>query len=228
MTRRKQTKGTCTFCGREMSRSGLGKHLQSCPQRQEAVATAAGAKAGDEQPLYHLLVHDAYDSNFWLHLEMNGRATLKHLDQYLRAIWLECCGHMSQFSVGGWSGREIGMSRKIESVLSPDLTLTHIYDFGTPSETVIKSVSVRDGAPLTKHPIHLMARNNMPEAVCTECGAVAAWYCMDCLVEQGEWITLCANHLDVHDHDDYGGPSPLINSPRLGMCGYEGPADPPY
>lgn len=120
------------------------------------------------------------------------------------------------------------MSRKIESVLAPDMTLTHIYDFGTSSETLIKSLSVREGTPLTKHPIYLLARNKMPEAVCNECGAEAGWYCVDCLVEQGEWINLCARHLVNHKHDDYGGPSPLINSPRLGMCGYDGPADPPY
>jgi hypothetical protein len=125
-------------------------------------------------------------------------------------------------------GRELAKSRKIEDGLSPGVTLTHIYDFGASSETLIKSTSVREGRPLSKHPIYLMSRNNMPEVVCAECGAVATWYCVDCLVEQGEWITLCANHLADHDHDEYGGPSPLINSPRLGMCGYAGPADPPY
>ena len=211
-----------------MTRGGLGKHLQSCAQRQEAMATAGGAKSGSELPLYHLLVHDAYDSDFWLHLEMNGRATLKDLDQYLRAIWLECCGHLSRFSVGGWDGKEIAKSRKIENIFASGVALTHIYDFGTSSETVIKTVSMREGKPLTRHPIYLMARNKLPEAVCAECGADAGWYCVDCLIEQGEWINLCAQHLADHDHDDYGGPVPLVNSPRLGMCGYDGPAEPPY
>ncbi|MCB8944049.1 MAG: hypothetical protein H6658_09870 [Ardenticatenaceae bacterium] len=225
MTRKKQSQGNCVFCEREMTRGGLSNHLKSCPQRQEA---SANATSGTAQPLYHLQVSDTYNSDFWLHLEVNGRSTLKHLDQYLRAIWLECCGHMSQFSVGGWSGSKIGMSRKIEDVLAPGITLTHIYDFGTSSETTVKSLSVREGKPLTKHPIYLMARNKMPEVTCAECGAVAGWYCADCLAEQGEWITLCADHLADHAHDEYGGPSPLINSPRLGMCGYAGPAEPPY
>lgn len=228
MPRRKQTKGTCTFCGREMTRGGLSKHLRSCPQRREAVATADSAKAGTTQSLYHLLVSDAYSSDFWLHLEMDGRATLKQLDQYLRAIWLECCGHLSRFSIGGWGGKEIGMSRKIENVLAAGVTLTHIYDFGTSSETLVKTVAGRQGKPLTKNPIYLMARNKMPEAGCAECGAAASWYCADCLVEESEWLTLCEKHLTDHDHDEYGGPMPLINSPRLGMCGYDGPAEPPY
>ena len=225
MTRRKQSRGNCAFCGREMTKGGLSRHLKSCAKRREANANANGRS----QTLYHLAVHDAYISDFWLHLEMNGRAALQDLDNYLRAIWLECCGHMSQFSFGSWSGREISMSCKIETVLSPGgAELTHIYDFGTSSETLIKAVAVREGKPLTNNPIYLMARNNLPSAVCDECGAEAGWYCVDCLVEQGEWITLCEKHLAIHNHADYGGPSPLINSPRLGMCSYNGPAEPPY
>jgi len=227
MTRRKQTKGTCAFCGREMTGGGMSKHLQSCPQRQEAITAAASGKSG-AQTLYHLSVKDAYVSDFWLHLEVNGRATLNDVDSYLRAIWLECCGHLSQFSVGGWRGEEIDMSRKIENVFAPGVALTHIYDFGTSSQTLLKTVTAREGKPLTGKPVYLMARNNLPQAVCAECGADAGWYCVDCLMEQGEWINLCGRHLTAHDHDDYGGPTPLVNSPRLGMCGYTGPAEPPY
>ena len=29
-------------------------------------------------------------------------------------------------------------------------------------------------------------------------------------------------------HDEYGDPMPLVNSPRTGMCAYDGPAEPPY
>ncbi|MBK6433513.1 hypothetical protein [Candidatus Amarolinea dominans] len=36
---------------------------------------------------------DAWGAAISLHLEMRGKATLKDLDEYLRAIWLECCGH---------------------------------------------------------------------------------------------------------------------------------------
>jgi len=37
---------------------------------------------------------------------MRGSATLAKLDDYLRAIWLECCGHLSKFTIGGWGGGE--------------------------------------------------------------------------------------------------------------------------
>lgn len=226
MSSRKQSQGACVFCGRKMTKGGLSKHLKTCPQRQEAIK--ATEKAGPRQRLFHLQIQDTGSSDFWLHVEMNDGATLKELDKYLRAIWLECCGHLSQFSVGGWSGDEIPMSRKIGQVFRPGVELTHIYDFGTSSETLVKAVEVREGQPLSKHPIFLMARNHMPEAVCAECGEPAGWLCMECLIEAGEWVTFCEKHAEEHPHDEYGEPMPLVNSPRLGMCGYDGPAEPPY
>lgn len=86
-----------------MTRGSLVRHLKACPQRQEAISEA-NQGSGKEQMLYHLQVQDAWWVDLWLHLEMKGSATLADLDHYLRAIWLECCGHLSQFSVGGWGG----------------------------------------------------------------------------------------------------------------------------
>jgi hypothetical protein len=82
------------------------------------------------EPLYYLRMQDAYDSSFWLDVEVRGSATLKHIDSYLRAIWLECCGHLSQFSIGGWQGIQIGKSRRVDAIFQHEVELTHIYDFG--------------------------------------------------------------------------------------------------
>ena len=227
MSRRKQTRGKCNFCDREMTRGGLTRHLKSCPGRQAAIA-AADQGEGHTQKIYHLQVYDAWGGDFWLHLEMRGRATLKDLDRYLRAIWLECCGHLSRFSVGGWGGDEINMGKWIENVFEPGVELEHIYDFGTSSHTMVKALDVRRGKPLSQHPIFLMARNDMPEVQCMECGQPASWLCMECMYEDDEPGWLCDEHAEDHPHDDYGGLMPVVNSPRLGMCGYTGPAEPPY
>jgi len=227
MAQRKQSRGKCVFCGKAMAKGGLSRHLSSCSARQEAISQANQA-SGKVQSVYHLQIQDSWQRDFWLHLEMNGSATLHDLDQYLRAIWLECCGHLSQFSVGGWSGHEIPMNKRVEQVFNPGVELTHIYDFGTSSETLVNAVGLRQGQPLTKHPIFLMARNEPPEAECMECDQPAAWLCMECLYELDEPGLLCDQHAKDHPHEDYGEPVPLVNSPRMGMCGYSGPADPPY
>jgi hypothetical protein len=222
-----QSKGVCSFCERVLTRGGMARHLRACSVRQDQVE-AASHTSRPSGTFFHLQVQDAHSGYYWLHLEMAGSAPLEELDEYLRAIWLECCGHLSHFSVGGaWSGREVSPTKKAGQVFRPGLELVHVYDFGTSSITTIKVVAERAGRALTKYPIRLMARNEAPQETCMECGEEARWLCMECIYEDREG-TLCEAHVQAHPHDDYGGPMPLVNSPRVGMCGYDGPAEPPY
>lgn len=205
----------------------MARHLAKCPQRQEQMNSAARTRRKPER-LHHLRMQDAYGGQFWLDLEVRGSATLNDIDAYLRAIWLECCGHLSKFSIGGWGGRDIAKQHRVDAVFQGDVELTHIYDFGTSSETRIKAMGQREGPPLTNRPMVLMARNLMPEATCIECGQPATRLCTECLIEENVWGTLCKQHARTHRHNRYGKPIDLVNSPRLGMCGYDGPAEPPY
>jgi len=227
MSTNKQSRGTCVFCGRQMTKGGLSKHFSSCSKFQESLENGI-KKSGKNQIIYQVQIQDAWQKDFWLHLEMKSSKKLEDLDDYLRGIWLECCGHMSQFSRGGWRGDEIPMNTPVKQIFKKGLELTHIYDFGTSSETLIKVIGERNGKAITKHPIFLMARNELPEVSCIECPQTASWLCMECIYEDDSPGFLCKQHVEDHPHDDYGAPIPLINSPRLGMCGYDGPADPPY
>lgn len=225
--RRKQAVGICNYCQSEFAVGSMLRHLKVCGKRREAIAAAERSKRPSET-LYHLHVQSADVGGFFLDLEVRGFATLRNLDSYLRAIWLECCGHLSRFSFGGWSDKNVGMARFVGGVFTGNAPLIHQYDFGTTSETLIRAVARRDGRPTTRHPIALMARNRMPDSPCSECGKPAGWLCIECLIEQNRWNTLCTEHAETHPHRQYGDPFPLVNSPRLGMCGYQGPADPPY
>ena len=224
----RQTKGTCSYCQSEIGKGTVAKHLDKCDAYQQVLTNAENSKSAEEN-LYHLRVQDAYNSYFWLDLEMRGGASLKTLDTYLRAIWLECCGHLSKFQSGGaWDDSTVGMARKADTVFTPSAELLHIYDYGTSSETTIKCVSVRQGKPTTKRPIALLVRNVIPEPPCAECEKPATHLCMECMIESEDSLFLCDQHLEAHPHDEYGEPIALVNSPCLGMCGYDGPAEPPY
>jgi hypothetical protein len=227
MPRRPENPGTCAYCGEVITRRGVNKHMRLCPKRQDALEMAA-ASGRPVETLWHLRVQDAYLSDFWLDLETTGSAPLEKLDRYLRAIWLECCGHLSMFTIGGWRGTEVGKARKADSTFEPGLVLRHLYDFGTTSETDIKVVGSREGKATSKHPIALLARNLMPKVVCQECGQEAKWWCIECEYDATNTGFLCNQHVQGHPHDHFGEPMPLLNSPRTGMCGYEGPAEPPY
>jgi hypothetical protein len=173
---------------------------------------------------------------------MPSDAPLEDLDYYLRAIWLECCGHLGAFHIGstmytqkvpGWSGmgpgREATMNVKIGRLFDKGLEIPYEYDFGSTSHLTIRVVDRREGKALSRRPVMLMARNNSPEIACIHCGAPATMFCVECLYEREGESTICDQHLSEHeDHLDYGEPMPLFNSPRTGMCGYDGPAEPPY
>jgi len=230
MSASNRAKGNCEFCGRKMTSGGLVKHLKSCDDRNKAIiyANESSGKT-QEQRLYHLYIKNFYNSNFWLHLELNGNVKLKVLDDYLRAIWLECCEHMSHFTLGNnaW-GDEISMNRKVYQLLETDMELTHVYDFGSSTITSIKTVDTRWGKPLTGHPIFLMARNEMPEVHCERCNKKATWLLEDYdSFDGGEF--LCEKHKEEEVDDEYDERLlELVNSPRFGVCGYTGPATDPY
>src|SRR5699024_8587279 len=101
MSSNQRNRGECVFCGRSLTSGGLIRHLKSCDERKKAIQKANDSKKkGQNGQIYHLQVKNAWSSDFWLHMEINGMSTLKDLDAYLRTIWLECCGHMSQFTPG--------------------------------------------------------------------------------------------------------------------------------
>ncbi len=232
-----QIRGICFFCKRELAKSGLSRHLTTCPKRLEAQAEAErGARR--RQTLYHLQVRDAWSGDYFLHLEMRGTATLHDLDEYLRAIWLECCGHLSAFEIDGvtydsdadpfgWSDHFLMKDVKANSVFRPGLEMNYQYDFGTTSELTIKVIAQREGRPLSDHPIFLMARNLFEPPPCMVCGAPATWLCTECLYDRADdRCELCDVHAEEHEHEEML--LALVNSPRVGMCGYSGPAEPPY
>jgi hypothetical protein len=233
----RQTRGDCVYCGRDMSRSGLARHLKTCPERLE-VQAEADRSTRKKQTLYHLQVQDAWSGYYWLHLEMRGEATLQDLDRYLRAIWLECCGHLSEFEIGNTSYTQIfadsmayrkeqPMSVKVYRLFRAGMEIPYRYDFGTTSELLIKVVDQREGRPTTAHPITLMARNTFEPPPCIECGQPATHLCTECFCERSAGACeFCKEHAMSHEHDEEV--MPLLNSPRTGMCGYVGPAEPPY
>ena len=225
--RAKPSKGLCSFCGQPIAKVSVNKHLSACGKLLEAVAKADESKRKSEK-LFHLRAQAEGQPQYWLDLEMRGSAKLEDLDHYLRAIWLECCGHLSQFSYGGFRGEEIAMNKTVAQIFANDATLTHIYDFGTESVTLIKPVKLRTGKPLTTHPVTLLMRNIAPVFACQECQESAEWLCMECIYEHDDTGMLCEQHAENHPHDEYGEPMRIVNSPRMGLCGYDGPAEPPY
>jgi hypothetical protein len=202
----------------------MTKHLLTCKQRQATSPSPSKQGEARQTKLLHLVV-EGY-APYWLHLEVRADATLKALDTFLRGIWLECCGHMSQFFIEGEayiSGavRELGgrsMNVPLGKILRPGVTFAYEYDFGTTTELRLRVVSERDGER-PKEAVQLLARNTPPVIPCEVCGKEATQVCTQCIYEGQGW--LCDACVPEHACGD-DMLLPVVNSPRVGMCGYAG------
>ena len=101
---REVSKGVCNFCKGEFEKGKMTQHLKYCKQRATDIATELeSAPTAQKTMLFHVLVEGRYNPQYWMHLEMAASDTLADLDYFLRDIWLECCGHLSEFTIGGTS-----------------------------------------------------------------------------------------------------------------------------
>lgn len=216
--------GECSLCGEMYTKQGMTNHLKSC--RQDHIE--------GEQDTFHLAVEGAYRPSFWIHLEISAETTLMSLDSFLRDLWLECCGHMSAFSIGQMRysaqpmghGNERGMDVRLAAMLTEEAEFTYEYDFGTVTELSLRVVQRTDdhcGCGLVNDyggdPVELLARNELPELVCGFCGDTATQVCSVDSHDPEGWC--CDSCIEKHGCE----PRmflPVVNSPRVGKCAYSG------
>jgi hypothetical protein len=205
----------------------MSKHLATCEQRQAAWQKLSADAKAKPVKVFHLLVSGAYATDYWIHLDMPAKATLQELDQFLRDTWLECCGHLSRFSIDGVGYAsypmeefdEKGMGSRLEKVLEPGMEFEHEYDYGSTTELTLKVVGVREG-PFKGNAVQVMARNEMPVWQCQVCGKnVATEICVECIYnDEGLLCDKCAKKHKCGEEMLL----PVVNSPRVGVCGYTG------
>ena len=230
---RQISKGTCTFCHRELSKASMTRHLASCEQRTATQGERESRQQAKKIKALHLVVEGYRLSMYWMHLEVAVDTTLATLDRFLRDTWLECCGHLSVFRIGGWNyyvdaetdgyywdTRQKHMQVKLEEVLSPGQTCSYEYDFGSTTELLVKVIA-EDEVDMQGKAIQVLARNSLSLIPCDECGEPATSFCTQCIYEdKGYLCDVCAkNHTCGEEML-----SPRVNSPRAGVCGYTGQA----
>lgn len=202
-------KGRCELCGQDFAKAGMRRHLQSCLQKHDA--------KGVSQELLLLRIEAVHDSRYWLYLEMPSRTPIEQLDDYLRDIWLECCGHMSAFFLGR---AEVAMSTPAGRGLGgTDRQFAYEYDFGSTTSLKGRTLATRQGAA-SQSAIRLLARNAPLPWQCESCCNPATIICPFCMHDSE--ALFCEEHADRHEHADEEFYLPVVNSPRMGVCGYAG------
>lgn len=230
-----ESTGKCSLCGETFGKKKMTKHLDSCIREKSGTEDLPAKKKCKKGMVFHLVVEGRGQPEYWIHIAAPALAKLTHLDSFLRDIWLECCGHLSAFNIGGVSysggasgadffGQDFGddmdesMDITLEKVLSPQIKFLYEYDFGTTTELTLKVVSVYEGLVKGKE-IQLLARNNPPVIMCDSCDKVAVHVCTQCVYDGEGW--LCDECASKHECGEEMC-LPVVNSPRVGMCGYCG------
>ena len=224
----KHTKGKCKYCGKEYTFSFMNKHLSVCEERQKKIAEETGGK---KCGYFELAIYSGYSRDYWLFVEVKETALLKDMDCFLRDIWVECCGHLSAFTIEGiiydiepeedfFRSRPVkSMNYKLNSVLQKGMTFGYKYDFGSTTELMITVVNYRIGVD-RKEKLIILSRNNPIEFLCDECGKKpAAYICAECIYWGNGW--LCEDCAKTHECGEEM-LLPVCNSPRMGVCGYCG------
>lgn len=224
----KQTKGKCKFCGKEYTKTSMVKHLLSCnEQKNELDKSASEKKSG----YFGLVISGKYAKAYWLITEFREDATLKDIDKFLRDIWLECCGHLSSFDIdgtsyesdpepsGGWGNPVKSMNCKLKNVLEEGMVFDYEYDFGSTTALTISVFNYRIGT-WKREKLSILSRNNPAEYICDECGEkTATAVCSECMYD-GAGL-LCDDCQKEHGCDEEMLMN-VYNSPRFGVCAYEG------
>jgi hypothetical protein len=225
--------GTCALCGETVSRANAHKHAGSC-------APAHDLPRGTPLALVQLRATAPGLPAYWLDVEAKADATLEALDSFLRRVWLDCCGHLSAFKIGtveyfsrGYEfgfGREFGgfggqrpVQRSMNARLRDSLPFVgelfdYEYDFGSTTSLQLKMVGERAGQP-GRARVRLLARNTSPVWPCAICRQPATLVCTYCLSEDRNAF-VCTKHRRKHACGEDEGFMPVVNSPRMGVCGY--------
>lgn len=244
--------GECLFCKKHYTKAGINRHLKKHLEEQMI----------RNKPGRSFLLKAEPDPGYWLQnpyflsLWVDGNTSMEDLDDFLRGIWLECCGHLSAFmdpekrrqpyfgeydimdaydfldqgkvkeyeTIMEEARGEIPMSRKAKKAFYEGRKVEYEYDFG--STTHLQLTVMGEYPCKADKAIVLLSRNEPPAIKCHSCGrGTAVKMCTVCGYDDDDYM-FCAKCAGKHakkceDFADYAS-MPVVNSPRTGVCGYEG------
>ena len=111
------------------------------------------------------------------------------------------------------------MNYKLKTVIQKDMIINYEYDFGSSTDLKIHVKNYRIGHD-RKEKLAILSRNNSVEYICGACGKRTAVYIYPLRIYNGNPF-LCEKCSKLSDYDsEYL--LRVCNSPRMGVCGYDG------
>ena len=236
--------GTCALCQDTVNDITASGHLVECIAQQNLPAPSGTDPSGYDQSL-HLSVHDG-SGLYWMELAVRADTTLRQLDGFLRGMWLECCGHLSEFTILGvrytnlaphrddpnaaairadyWmEDNEEHMDVAVADMMPTNALVSYEYDYGSTTELFLENLG-RHGDLVSllrpRQPWHgdrvMVLARNEPDEECVACGKPARWRLLAPDSDAPEPVPFCDEC-----RPEAGRYHPVMNSPREGTDCYD-------
>ena len=223
--------GTCNICQETVPGNRIRSHLLRCVEDRTGLKPSQDPLRKDRR---RTALKTAYisvrhrEQPHWLELGVRCDATLNELDKFLRALWLECCGHLSHFKVNvvtysvmvpmpgerhcfdpmddeeaAWQH----MGKSVNAAIPVLTKFEHEFDYGSPTELELEHVAVfgelvpglAPTQPWQGGKVVILARNHSLRA-CLRCRRPAQWKSLPDYEEDEE----CYGEYDEEVYGDEG------------------------
>ena len=146
---RTDKKAICLIC--KKSCQSIDSHIISCIDN---------ISIEDTNINYLLKITD--DTNlYWMFIIIHCDVKLSSLDTFLRKKWLQCCGHLSEFSINNVKCK---FQHKIKQIIQENIVIDYAYDFGTTTNLYITLVKQFNAA---NNKIKILSQNSSPKYKCS-------------------------------------------------------------
>lgn len=206
-------KGKCYYCNKELTEKTIKRHMKNCDEIKKKIEELSNEDKKQRNQFMIAIKSREYKNEYCIYLSIDENLSLLHIDQFLRDVWLECCGHLSAFKIKGKIYRNHSLDTRIKDILAANEKFEYEYDFGSTTELILEVVDIIK-VPVSFSQIEIIARNNEVTHYCEICNSEAQyfnyenyqWECKKCIDKNNDMISKF----------DY------CNSPRDGVCCYGG------
>ena len=192
-----KSEGKCLFCGKIYSKSGINRHLAAHLKEKAAKGVPGKSFLVKVEPDKSLVPYP-----YFLCMWIDGETCMNTIDGFLRDIWLECCGHESEFEdltktadnnisnflnqliveerfeelleiiISIKMKKKVSMSDEAKDVFQKGRILDYHYDF---EDTTTLVITVMEEYPVkADSEIVLLSRNEPLDIMCCDCEKIPA------------------------------------------------------
>ncbi|MBU3133537.1 SEC-C domain-containing protein [Clostridium gasigenes] len=217
--------GKCYCCGKDIDGKTAKRHILSCKSRLNNIEEYLNKSKIKKDKFIIKMVDKYMPSVYSIYLSIDKNTSLRSLDTFLRDVWMECCGHLSGFEINGTTytcsenldedffDDEETMDINLKNVISVGNKFVYSYDYGSTSRIILEVINEYTTGTLDST-IEILARNNEVEYECCKCGKKP-----DYLDDENQEF-ICKKCID--GDNEFLINLGYTNSPRDGVCGYEG------